>query len=139
MNQAQWNIAFDGLSFRVSGWRDGERISKPRALFYRRSVDFILFTAFIIAGQLYFSDNKEVLKNVSGEFRACELSAVVGQSGSGKTTLLNILSGYTGKNVPGCVKINGHKSVREIKRSRRGRSTSCKITPYITSSRFARP
>lgn len=41
------------------------------------------------------ADKKELLKNVSGKFRSCELSAVVGQSGCGKTSLLNVLSGYS--------------------------------------------
>lgn len=31
---------------------------------------------------------------MSGKFRSCELTGVLGQSGSGKTTLLDVLSGY---------------------------------------------
>lgn len=52
-------------------------------------------------------DKKQVLRDVSGEFRSCELSAVMGPSGSGKSTLLNILSGFTQKNVKGEIRING--------------------------------
>lgn len=47
------------------------------------------------------------MKDVSGEFRGCELSAIVGASGSGKSTLLNILSGFVTKNVSGTIRING--------------------------------
>jgi ABC-type multidrug transport system ATPase subunit len=50
---------------------------------------------------------KEILKSINGEFRGCELSAIVGPSGSGKTTLLNILSGYT-SNDDGSIKLNGN-------------------------------
>jgi ABC-type lipoprotein export system ATPase subunit len=30
-----------------------------------------------------FTDKKKILKNVNGEFRGCELSAIVGPSGCG--------------------------------------------------------
>lgn len=59
------------------------------------------------------SDNKPVLKNLNGEFKARELSIIVGPSGSGKSTLLNLLSGYNSKNVSGTVKVNG--SLRDQK------------------------
>lgn len=52
-------------------------------------------------------EKKLILNNVNGEFRSCELSAVIGQSGSGKTSLLNVLSGYVTKNVFGTIRING--------------------------------
>lgn len=51
------------------------------------------------------------MKNVNGEFRSCELSAIIGPSGSGKTTLLNILSGFVNKNVYGAIRINGQDRV----------------------------
>lgn len=52
---------------------------------------------------------KQILKNVSGVFKACELSAVCGPSGSGKSSLLNILSGYVAQNVSGLVEVNNSR------------------------------
>lgn len=49
---------------------------------------------------------KEILCAISGEFRGCELSAVVGPSGCGKSTMLNILSGYTTSRFTGTIKVN---------------------------------
>lgn len=48
-----------------------------------------------------------MLKNLNGDFRARELTVIVGPSGSGKSTLLNLLSGYKSTNVSGVVKVNG--------------------------------
>jgi ABC-type multidrug transport system ATPase subunit len=53
-----------------------------------------------------FADVKQILNEINGEFRGCELSAVIGPSGSGKSTLLNILSGYISNNVTGTIKVN---------------------------------
>ena len=49
---------------------------------------------------------KQILNEISGEFRGCELSAVIGPSGSGKSTLLNILSGYISNNISGTIRVN---------------------------------
>lgn len=57
-----------------------------------------------------------MLKNLNGEFRARELTVIVGPSGSGKSTLLNLLSGYTMKKESGVVKVNG--SPRDLKQFR---------------------
>lgn len=57
-----------------------------------------------------------MLKSLNGEFRARELTVIVGPSGSGKSTLLNLLSGYKTKNMSGVVKVNG--SPRDSKQFR---------------------
>lgn len=45
-------------------------------------------------GICLFSERKEILKNVSGDFQSRKLTGIIGPSGSGKTTLLDIISGY---------------------------------------------
>lgn len=65
---------------------------------------------------LSLADDKSVLINLNGEFRARELSVIVGPSGSGKSTLLNLLSGYKSNDTSGVVKVNG--SLRDQKQFR---------------------
>lgn len=57
---------------------------------------------------------KEILKDINGEFRGYELSAIVGPSGSGKSTMLNILSGYTTSNFTGAIKVNGNIANQKV-------------------------
>lgn len=64
----------------------------------------------------FVNADKEILRDVHGEFRGCELTAVIGPSGCGKTSLLNILSGYKTRNVSGVARLNGRDDVREIRR-----------------------
>lgn len=74
----------------------------------------------------------EILKGISGEFRGCELTGVVGMSGSGKTSLLNILSGFTTTNVAGAVRINGDVNGMEIRRRSKYIMQNYKLHHFIT-------
>ncbi|XP_037820739.1 ATP-binding cassette sub-family G member 1 [Lucilia sericata] len=58
-------------------------------------------------------DTKNILKGITGQFKAGELSAIVGPSGAGKSTCLNILSGYTAFGYSGDVTVNDY--IRDIK------------------------
>ncbi|XP_058057952.1 ATP-binding cassette sub-family G member 1-like isoform X2 [Anopheles bellator] len=49
---------------------------------------------------------KQLLKNISGIFRAGRLTAILGPSGAGKSTLLNVLSGFKTQGVSGNIVIN---------------------------------
>ncbi|XP_076649341.1 ATP-binding cassette sub-family G member 4 [Halictus rubicundus] len=62
--------------------------------------------------------NRELLKNVSGEFRAGELTAIMGLSGAGKSTLLNVLAGFVTVGVSGNIMVNSRtRNLTEFKRS----------------------
>lgn len=95
-------------------------------------------------------DEKQVLRNVSGEFHARELSAIMGEfffiislikkiilffiagpSGSGKSSLLDILSGFnTSRNIRGAIKVNG--MIRDQKQFRH-------MSSYIMQDHFLHP
>ncbi|KNC20969.1 hypothetical protein FF38_09024 [Lucilia cuprina] len=49
---------------------------------------------------------KTILKNIHGEFKSHELTAIMGPSGAGKTTLLNLLAGFGGYNYSGEINVN---------------------------------
>lgn len=59
---------------------------------------------------------KTILDGVNGEFRAGEVTAIMGPSGAGKTTLLDILTGYTTHVASGTITVNGR--CRDLKRFR---------------------
>lgn len=51
-----------------------------------------------------FSDDdgyKTILKQMNGEFRSNEFSAIIGRSASGKTKFLDVLTGFTVRGVSG--------------------------------------
>ncbi|EDW71176.1 ATP-binding cassette subfamily G member 4 [Drosophila virilis] len=49
---------------------------------------------------------KQILRNVNGEFRSHELTAIMGPSGAGKTTLLNVLAGFGAVSLSGEILVN---------------------------------
>ncbi|CAK9797704.1 ATP-binding cassette subfamily G member 4 [Anthophora quadrimaculata] len=65
-----------------------------------------------------FSKQKyELLKNVSGEFRAGELTAIMGLSGAGKSTLMDVLTGFTTAGVTGNIMVNSKaRNLNEFRR-----------------------
>ena len=53
------------------------------------------------------SETKNILNNLSGSFRAGEMTAILGASGAGKTTLLNILACRVSPSPEAKIKANG--------------------------------
>ncbi|KAF5200483.1 Abc transporter g family member [Thalictrum thalictroides] len=59
-------------------------------------------------------DRLELLKRVSGAFRPCVLTALMGVSGAGKTTLMDVLAGRkTGGYIDGSITISGYPKKQE--------------------------
>ncbi|GLV33101.1 uncharacterized protein CBL_10448 [Carabus blaptoides fortunei] len=75
-------------------------------------------------------DSKVILKNVNGNFKAGQLTAILGPSGAGKSTLLNILAGFKSEAAGGLVTLNGEP--RDISRFRH-------ISRYIMHDNIMQP
>ncbi|XP_071877980.1 ATP-binding cassette sub-family G member 1 isoform X2 [Bombus fervidus] len=62
-------------------------------------------------------EKTELLKNLSGEFRAGELTAIMGLSGAGKSTLMDVLTGFTTTGVTGNIMVNSKaRNLNEFRR-----------------------
>ncbi|KAK6640138.1 hypothetical protein RUM44_011824 [Polyplax serrata] len=68
---------------------------------------------------------KEILKGVSGRFKANRLTAVMGPSGAGKSSLLDVLAAYRWKGVSGSVLLNDKERIKNDDAMRK--NTSCYI------------
>lgn len=60
---------------------------------------------------------RQLLQNVSGDFRPGELTAIMGLSGAGKSTLMDILAGFTTSGVTGNIMVN--RTIRDNAKFRR--------------------
>lgn len=73
-------------------------------------------------------ERKTILKNISGKFRAGDLTAIMGPSGAGKSSLLNILTGFQKDGVKGRI---SSASLAESETPRLGCDSYRKDSCYI--------
>nr|XP_034180098.1 ATP-binding cassette sub-family G member 4-like isoform X1 [Osmia lignaria]XP_034180107.1 ATP-binding cassette sub-family G member 4-like isoform X1 [Osmia lignaria]XP_034180116.1 ATP-binding cassette sub-family G member 4-like isoform X1 [Osmia lignaria] len=66
---------------------------------------------------IFSREKTELLKNLSGEFRAGELTAIMGLSGAGKSTLMDVLTGFITADVTGNIMVNSKpRNLNEFRR-----------------------
>ncbi|TYI30398.1 hypothetical protein ES332_A05G384500v1 [Gossypium tomentosum] len=101
-------LSFNNLTYSVKVPR---KMGLPG--FFRRrggsaSADAAVVGSPLAAGDSYFTRNKTLLNNISGETRDGEILAVLGASGSGKSTLIDALANRIAKgSLKGNVTLNG--------------------------------
>ncbi|KAJ8764661.1 hypothetical protein K2173_007748 [Erythroxylum novogranatense] len=78
------------------------------------------------------SDEKEILKGVSGLVLPGEMLAMLGPSGSGKTTLLTALGGKLGGRLSGSITYNGKAFSNAIKRNTGFVTQDDVLYPHLT-------
>ncbi|XP_046663977.1 ATP-binding cassette sub-family G member 1-like isoform X2 [Homalodisca vitripennis] len=77
-------------------------------------------------------ERKEILKGISGDFQASELTGIIGPSGSGKSSLLDILSGYS-LEFSGQVLHNGaSRDLQQFRKQVAYIMQDCRLQPLIT-------
>lgn len=69
---------------------------------------FLLFEdiSYSTRRSIFKREKKTILRNLSGDFRPGELTAIMGPSGAGKTTLMDILAGFINSSFLGTVTVN---------------------------------
>ncbi|XP_047369704.1 ATP-binding cassette sub-family G member 1-like isoform X2 [Vespa velutina] len=76
---------------------------------------------------------KTILRNISGDFRPGELTAIMGASGAGKTTLMDILAGFITSSFGGSVIVNGtERNLVKFRRSSTYIMQDDNIQPFLT-------
>ncbi|XP_035724544.1 ATP-binding cassette sub-family G member 1-like isoform X1 [Vespa mandarinia] len=78
-------------------------------------------------------ERKTILRNISGDFRPGELTAIMGASGAGKTTLMDILAGFITSSFDGSVIVNGtERNLVKFRRSSTYIMQDDNMQPFFT-------
>ncbi|KAG7202355.1 hypothetical protein KM043_018682 [Ampulex compressa] len=97
---------------------ENSKASRDTTVHVDKSV-YLLFedVSYSVRTRIMARETRQLLWNISGDFRPGELTAIMGLSGAGKSTLMDILAGFTTSSVTGNVTVNG--KVRNLAEFRR--------------------